>query len=391
MDEFIIRLIPDYCAGTLDKEKAAVLRKWIDAKEENRQFFEKCLQAYKMNRMVFGMENIHTGKAWHIIERRIYRKNRLRIKMLWSVAAVLAVLMTVALSLLFRLPSDNANTELIKVVRIEPGTTKATLELANGTQIDLTQNDLKEITEQNGGLIINDTLKGLQYELSEFDKVKAPVFHTITVPVGGEYHFTLSDGSKVWINSGSELVFPALFVGEKREVFVKGEVYFEVAHREDNPFVVHAGEADIRVLGTKFNVAAYPEESCIRTTLAQGKVSVDFAGRQVELIPGFQAVADKAGKKLDKGEVDVSMYISWIKGVFEYENMTLASITTQLSRWYDVEFEFSAPEYKDRRFTGVVKKYDDLNDVLKVIEKTTDVRFVINGKNIAVKSGEAIR
>lgn len=385
MDEFIKELIIEYCTGTLTKERAGILRQWIDQSAENRQLFEECLRVDKMSRMALGTERIRLQRAWSSITSKLHRGRRVRL--IWTAAASLVMFMTVALSLLFNLPSGDGDTELVKVVRIEPGTTKATLELANGTQVDLTQNDLKEIVVQNGSLIINDTAGGLLYNRSEINKIEAPVFHTISVPVGGEYHFTLSDGSKVWINSGSELKFPVLFAGEKREVFVKGEVYFEIEHNEKQPFIVCAGEVEISVLGTKFNVAAYPEENRILTTLAQGKVNVSFEGGQVELVPGFQAVADKSEKRLSKKEVDVSMYTSWINGVFEYENMTLASITTQLSRWYDVEFKFSVPEYRERRFTGVVKKYDDLNEVLKVIEKTTDVKFLINNKEIAVKSG----
>lgn len=387
MDEFIKELIIEYCTGTLTKERAGILRQWIDQSAENRQLFEECLRVDKMSRMALGTERIRLQRAWYRITSKLHRGRRLKVRLIWTAAASLAVFMTVALSLLFNLPSGDGDTELVKVVRIEPGITKATLELANGTQVDLTQDDLKEIVVQNGSLIINDTAAGLLYNRSEINKIEAPVLHTISVPVGGEYHFTLSDGSKVWINSGSELKFPVLFTGEKREVFVKGEVYFEVEHNEKQPFVVCAGDAEISVLGTKFNVAAYPEENRILTTLAQGKVSVAFAGGQVELVPGLQAVADKSEKRLSKKEVDVSMYTSWINGVFEYENMTLASIATQLSRWYGVEFKFSAPEYKERRFTGVVKKYEDLNEVLKVIEKTTDVKFLINNKEIAVKSG----
>lgn len=139
-------------------------------------------------------------------------------------------------------------------------------------------------------------------------------------------------------------------------------------------------------MGTKFNVAAYEESHKVVTTLTQGAVNVEFAGQNTKLEPGYQAIADIRSKTIGRRFVETEMYVSWIKGVFEYENMPLSEIAIQLSRWYDVDFIFSAPEFKNRRFTGVVKKYDMLNEVLKIIEKTTDVCFMINGKEVAVKS-----
>lgn len=142
----------------------------------------------------------------------------------------------------------------------------------------------------------------------------------------------------------------------------------------------------IQVLGTKFNVSAYGESQQVLTTLVQGGVNVKYAGLQTELQPGFQAVTDIKAGTMDRREVEVGMYTSWTKGIFEYENMPLSDIAVQLSRWYDVRIIFAAPEFANRRFTGVVRKYDVLNDVLSIIEQTTDVCFIVNGKEIVVKA-----
>lgn len=301
----------------------------------------------------------------------------------YTIASLVLILVSVALGLWLKPGSEN---DIQPVQLILPGTTKATLILANGSQLDLTRNDLEEVIE-NSIAIKNDTATGLQYDETDV-KVEKPVWHTVKVPVAGEYHFILQDGTKVWINSASELKFPVAFVGNNREVFVEGEAYFEVAEDEEHPFIVHAGEALIQVLGTKFNVAAYPEEQKVTTTLTAGKVHVEGLGQEMVLNPGFQAVLNVQSGMMEKQPVDTTMYVSWTRGIWEYENMPLSEITKQLSRWYDVNFIFSAPEFRTRRFTGVVKRYDILNHVLRIIEKTTNVRFVIYGKDVAIQAVE---
>ena len=124
------------------------------------------------------------------------------------------------------------------------------------------------------------------------------------------------------------------------------------------------------------------------TTLTAGKVHVEGLGQEMVLNPGFQAVLNVQSGMMEKQPVDTTMYVSWTRGIWEYENMPLSEITKQLSRWYDVNFIFSAPEFRTRRFTGVVKRYDILNHVLRIIEKTTNVRFVIYGKNVAIQAVE---
>lgn len=382
MDDKILGQIADYCAGKLREKEGQELREWIEKTADNRKTFEKYLQLVKMHRMVEGETLIQEEKAWKELCGK-FRHRRIKRLRLWGSMAAASVILALGLCTGIWMHHSTGDTSPV-IPQIMPGTTKATLILANGSQVDLTREDLKEITEQ-GTLIRNDTAVGLQYELNK-QVVEKPVWHKIEVPVAGEYHFSLPDGSKVWINSDSELVFPVAFTGDKREVFVKGEAYFEVEREEKRPFIVHANEVDICVLGTKFNVAAYGNSLQVVTTLREGSVNVGMGEKEILLKPGRQVIADRASGKMTDRPVETSMYLSWVKGIFEYENMPLSEIAVQLSRWYDVNFIFSAPEFKDRCFTGVVRKYEMLNEVLKNIEKTTNVSFMINGKDIAVKA-----
>ncbi len=382
MDENIFDYIVDYCSGNLNKADSRVLQKWIDASSENREMFEKCLRLVKMHRMTGESEAIDDDSAWMRLSAALKTKRIRRMKQ-WglAVAAIVVLLFGVGVGLGIHKSESVRSASLAQIL---PGTTKATLVLGNGTQLDLTRNDWREIEEQ-GALIKNDTVIGLQYELNH-QQTEAPVCHTVKVPVSGEYHFTLSDGTRVWLNSESEITFPVAFVDSVREVILKGEAYFEVKSDKEHPFVVHANKVNVNVLGTKFNVAAYEEEGKVVTTLAEGEVKVEMNGQTVELLPDEQVAIDLNSGEISKQSVDASVYTSWIRGVFEYENMTLEEITTHLSRWYGVDFSFPAAEFKTRCFTGVVKKYDSLNDALQIIEKTTNVSFMINGKSIAVKS-----
>ena len=382
MDQFILEWIADYCTGRINAEEAGKLREWIDKASENRELFEQYLKTVKINRMVEGADWLDEERAWQELAGKIRRG---RIKSFYRRLSLGAAVVIIFIGLGMAFWQRNKLTEQeVQLIQILPGSTKATLILANGSQIDLTRGDLKEVITTEA-LIENDSLLGLQYNHIKL-RDEQPVFHTVKVPVAGEYHFTLSDGTKVWMNSDSELRFPVNFTSNRREIFIKGEAYFEVEPDRERPFIVHANQVSIQVLGTKFNVSAYGESQQVLTTLVQGGVNVKYAGLPTELQPGFQAVTDIKAGTMDRREVEVGMYTSWTKGIFEYENMPLSDIAVQLSRWYDVRIIFAAPEFANRRFTGVVRKYDVLNDVLSIIEQTTDVCFIVNGKEIVVKA-----
>ena len=320
----------------------------------------------------------------HIREKIKARKRR----QLWiQITAVASVVILFALSFVFFYTPKSEEMSPV-LAKVHAGGTKATLIVADGIQVDLTQDNLQEIIGQYGATVLKDKKNELRYDNVEVnDEIEEkPIYHTISAPVGGEYHFTLADGTMVWLNSSSRLTFPTRFTGDVREVLVEGEVYFDVRHDENKPFVVRINDVSVRVLGTKFCVSAYPENEGIMTTLEQGAVQVTFGGNQVVLKPGYQAVVDQRSGTISQRAVELALYTSWVQGVFEYENMELDDIVVQLARWYDVQFTFSASEYKKRRFTGVIRKYEDLNDVLDMIEKTTNVKFIINGKNVTITS-----
>ena len=197
---------------------------------------------------------------------------------------------------------------------------------------------------------------------------------------------TLADGTNVWLNSDSELKFPVRFHGNFREVYLKGEAFFEVKSNPEQPFVVRMGEADIRVLGTSFNVMNYEDENRVEVALQTGKVNftVNKTKQVYSLSPGNVVRMDKKNLDVQLAEEDVSMISAWRTGYFYFENMPMEELVVKLERWYQVKFVFANDEVKRMRFSGAVRKYRELKYVLKIIEKTKDISFVDFGDRIKV-------
>ena len=210
-------------------------------------------------------------------------------------------------------------------------------------------------------------------------------FHKLIVPKGGEYTIVLSDGTKVYMNAGSELRYPVNFEKYRREVFLSGEAYFEVAKMTEAPFTVHVGDIDIEVLGTSFNANAYPESSCVLTTLEEGQVQVGNKKQRRVIVPGEQCSYDKKTKQLKVEMVDTELFTSWRNGYYYFNRTPLETIFGTLSLWYDVEIEYEDSKLKQIRFSGKLKRFEDIEQLLDKFERTKNVSFVLKGKKIIVK------
>ena len=384
MNDKIWQWIGDYCSGLMDKSEEQELRAWMDEAEENKLFFMEGVKMVREYQVVTRSDKNASDSLKHVREKIKARGRR----QLWiQITAVASVVILFALSFAFFYMPELERESPVSA-KVHAGGMKATLIVANGIQVDLMQDNLQDVVRQYGATVLEDKKNELRYDNVEVNEEieEKPVYHTISTPVGGEYHFTLADGTMVWLNSSSRLTFPTRFTGDAREVLVEGEVYFGEQHDESKPFIVRVNDVSVRVLGTEFCISAYPENEGVMTTLVRGAVQVTSGNNQVVLKPGYQAVVDQYSGAISQRAVELSLYTSWVRGIFEYENMELNDIMVQLARWYDVQFTFSASECKERRFTGVIRKYEDLNDVLDMIEKTTNVKFIINGKNVTITS-----
>ncbi|BDF56598.1 MULTISPECIES: FecR family protein [Butyricimonas] len=383
-DKSIFELIAEYSAGTISPADAELLRERLESDAEAMRLFREIRETEKILKSVQAQEKIDLQKSWQRLDSSLVGRSRKGWWLFWTVGSVVAA--SVALLLMFVFPFTRQVEQpetLVSQVGITPGGVKAVLQYEDGKTIDLTSSSSR-IVISDGLVLVNDSLKGLRFDQGELEN-RPMKYHTLTVPVGGEYHFTLADGTRVWVNSASEVRFPNCFSGERREIYVKGEVYLEVARDEKHPFIVYTGENEVRVLGTRFNLTAYPDEQKVITTLVEGSVEFRNDQSSVRLKPGEQSVLNRATNKLEKQKVDVSIYTSWVSGTYEYERSPLSDITRQLSRWYDVQFIYESTEFSNHPFTGVVKRDQSLEEVLSIIEKTTNIRFKISGRTIIIK------
>lgn len=383
MDEEILKWMADYCNGVLNEEDASHLQAWLQEDAGNRVLFERQLALHHEVRTLYFLEHSDPEKAWQKMEWHFYNPSKTRILLRrWAVAASLVLL--IGSAVLFGLKEDKEMPTRYYSEIISPGAPKATLFMADGKSMSLEEGESLNFHEKDGTSLHTIEGKTLVYEAAP--RVEEQVFHTIKVPVSGEYNLQLADGTRVWLNAASELRYPTVFSGDRREVFIEGEAFFQVAKDTRHPFVVHAANAQVKVLGTEFNISAYPEDSQVIATLNQGRIELSSGTEKVELVPDCQAILQKDQGSITVHRVDASLYSAWKHGVFEFENLSLERIAVQLARWYGVKFVFTDESLAERYFTGGVKKYNSLRESLNYIEHTTNVHFEIVNTNVFVTS-----
>lgn len=334
-------------------------------------------------RMEAGNINLGDGEQFR---KRLHRQLYIRRRIRYAVSVAALILLAIGIWPLWKSTHAPEPPHMAQLEHIAPGSQKAQLILDDGKIIPLQPNTQK-IMHLNSGTVQNDSLEGLKYH---FDKTSgtttAGIYHTLSIPVGGFYTLELSDGTKVWLNAASELKYPVQFSGRKREVYLEGEGYFQVSTDTARQFIVHLKNASVAVLGTKFNINAYTDEQNIYTTLAEGSVAFysELRHRQIILSPGMQSVMDVKTGVTSVEEVDPSVYTSWVDGSFVFHSLRLEMIMRQLQRWYDFEIFYQNPEVKEYTFRGVVNRDMNIERVLKMIERATDVHFRIEQKTVVV-------
>lgn len=381
IDEWIDR----YIRGDLSGADRAELIKWLEASLEHAKQFRKILQA--------EMRVSAAGKWQRLdqVQERVWKRitltleNRRKRLYLWGmrVASMIVVLIGIIFVWQIQQKSTEEFVPVASVLQAESGSPKAIWVMNTGEAIVLKKGETRRVANIFGVEVIQDSTGGVRFEdRGEMDEEIGK--STIVVPEKGEYFVVLSDGTKVWINSGSELEFPNRFCGDIREVKLKGEAYFEVASNPQKPFYVLAGETKVRVLGTAFNVLAYQDDLQTEVALLRGKVSFDVADKAYVLTPGEIATLDRESGKTIIRKGDVAAIVDWKAGRFNFEDMPLEKLTVKLSRWYGVTFIFDDDEAKKLRFSGAVTKYRTLDYMLGMIEKTTDVSFELKEDKVVV-------
>lgn len=376
--DLILRSVHSSLGGEEERE----LEAWRKASPRNEETFRKLAEQRFSPEEYARYRQARQSDDWPELRRKLRKRGRARYLSGGWIARYAAVLLVGVVAAWWLARSEDEPVPSVTVARQEilPGEMKAVLRLESGERIALG----KRAERQDERLTvrgISERDSALVYGEQPERRVER---HVLTVPRGGEYVLTLSDSTRVWMNSDSELRYPSRFEGGERRVSVTGEAYFQVAKDESLPFVVEAGGAAVRVTGTEFNVMAYPDDGRVETTLVSGGVDVEANGQTRRVAPGSQAVYDKTSGGLTVRAVDLALYTSWKDGLFEFRDMPLGAVARQLERWYDVEILFADPAVADIRFTGAVKKMKPLAFILDIIQGTRSVDYRIEGRQVII-------
>ena len=294
----------------------------------------------------------------------------------YGVAAVVVLLLGLGCQWLYQ-----ESREMLPVETICPGNKKAVLTLADGSVWHIGDSAMN-IAADREEILIDST--GLSFRPTGTENTCTDeVYHLLTIPRGGEFAMTLSDGSRVWLNSESELRFPLQFAANQRKVVLMGEAYFEVEKDADRPFIVETKDSRIKVLGTSFNVRSYPDEGRVVTTLVEGGVCFGNADARIALKPGEQGVLDENGR-LQKQQVELSPYVAWREGRFIFRKQRLEDIMSTVGRWYNVEVRFEDEGSKEITFSGGMMRYEGFEVLVKMLEAIGSVKCDVKGNVVFI-------
>lgn len=209
---------------------------------------------------------------------------------------------------------------------------------------------------------------------------------TISCAFGDKSSIVLPDSSRVWLNSGSKLTFNSDFKSGVRKVILEGEAFFSVSKDKEHPFRVKTTDLDIEVLGTKFNVKAYPDENLVSTTLVEGSLEISSQYQNTRIKPDQKMVFSKESKKMTLREIkDTSVDTEWKDGRLVFRNESLGELAPKLRRWFDVDIVFADERAKLRRFTGVLER-ESILEVISYFDLSKYVECHIQGNKIIIKS-----
>ena len=386
IEDRVYELISGKLDDVLSEEEERELSGWLEADGEHRVIFDEMRRLHEQAKLL--RREFNPDVEGTLRRLKVRGGKRIGLHAWWKYAAMFVLPLGIAFALWQGLKEEKIvlHRQFGEVAR--PGAERAVLKLFDGKTVvlDSTSGNMLIARGENVRVEV-DSNRLLRY--SREDTVvtsREERKNELIVPRGGEYQIVLADGTRVWLNSATKLIFPQNFTGKERRVMLSGEAFFDVARDESKPFIVETSRMDVKVLGTRFNVNADTDNEVVSTTLVDGCVEVASGTQKpITLVPGEQAYGE-AGE-LEKREVNIRLYTSWIDGRFMFNNVELEEIAKQISRWYDVEIFFTNENVKRTRFTGGMVKFKPLDDLIRMIESTSPVRFSVNGKTIVISEG----
>ena len=246
------------------------------------------------------------------------------------------------------------------------------------------------LNEQKGIVKNNHTDKLLSYHQEDasrgFSFGKKRADNRLLVPQGQTYKLALADGTNVMLNAESELTFPSEFDTDRREVFLKGEAFFQVTHNEKAPFIVHTDQLDVQVLGTTFNVSGYNNENMLKVTLVEGSIRIHQQGDSVKIRPNEQYNYNKNTREKRVQTVDTELFTSWVNDEYIFKDTTLDEIFNRINHWYMFDVTYESPSLKEKRFFLTIGRDASLDQIIQIINSTEEVCIEKKDNHIVVKN-----
>ncbi|SFH51113.1 FecR family protein [Pedobacter insulae] len=358
----------------------------IELEEFNHWYYSDDGESYQVNSHQ-SKDELALAIYRNVIQRAELQKKPVKVMKLWPrVAVAAAVLLAFMVGGYFYYDSKIQPTETGAYQNdIAPGKNGATLTLANGQKIYVSDEKVGKLAQESG-VSISKTADGqIIYEIASSPRNDAVQYNTLSTTRGEQFQVRLPDGTLVFLNAESSLKYPTSFAKlDQRQVTLTGEGYFEVAKDKAHPFIVKTSAQEVEVLGTHFNVNAYINEPSIKTTLVEGSVRISPSkenAKDLILKPGQQATLNN--NALTVKEIDVERAVAWKNSTFSFENEDIKSIMRNVARWYNVEVVYEG-DLPAERFGGGVSRFENVSHVLRILEKTGAVHFRIEGRKIIV-------
>lgn len=379
-------ILKKYVTGEASREEEEQARRLLQDPAVRRRFEE--LGQPERLRDVFEDSRFSSEQAFErFMQQTGTRQSDMCRRVIYRVVGVAAVV-ALAVSLWAVWPAASDADQPSSVEAFAPGTVEGTLVLADGREVEIgnggsallgiSGSDVN-VSYKDGCLFYQATT---QQTSGRLDSRKVENYNQFIIPSGAENTLLLSDGTRVRLNAESKLIYPEVFVGKNRVVFLEGEAYFDVAPDVSHPFVVQTRVGDIEVLGTRFNVNIYPEDTVCLATLVEGRVAVSLLSTADRLLlsPGQQAVFSNT--HVETREVNLEEYVGWVDGIYTFHNKKLRDIMKTFERWYNIHVVYEDVSLADIPYTGSVKRYESIRPFLEALQLTTDLQCRIKGRNV---------
>ncbi|MCK0191790.1 FecR domain-containing protein [Arenibacter sp. F20364] len=327
------------------------------------------------------LEEMDTDAEWHLFMERTMVSKKQKFPF-WRPVLKYAAIFVGVIMLGYMMLRQNTSVDELPI-------TESTIKLKMGEDnVKLIQEgDSQQIVSSSGKVLGVQTGNRISYNTDS--EIKDLVYNELEIPYGKIFQVELSDGTLVYLNSGTKIKYPVKFLNiGKREVFIEGEAYFKVAKDKNHPFVVHSDQVVVEVLGTEFNFSSYKEEAEIKTVLVEGSVSMSSLLRpqdQLVLVPGSKGAWNKSSNKINKENVDVDLYTGWLKGELVFRNMSFSDMTKKLERSYNVVIE-NNNELLNGKILNARFHVDieSIEDVMKSIGELHSFRYTIKDRKITI-------